>query len=133
MAAVLVLLFGISSFQLRLGQQKTRDAQRKADLELVGRSLDAFLSDHKILPPANSDGKIVACGDLGDKACDWDSGPLLDAQGVIYITKLPIDPFSKRGWKYTYSASENRLNYKLCTSLEYHADSSVQCNWYVAN
>lgn len=144
-AGVLVVLVSISYFQLRVGQEKTRDAQRRADLELIARSLDAYMSDHKILPPASSDSKIVACGDLGDKACNWDTGPVVDAQGVAYINKLPVDPFASRGWQYIYTVSENRLNYKIFTRLEYSRDPSyrtdltvtcgnnVQCNWYVAN
>ncbi len=131
-AAVLLVLGSVSFLQLRVGQEKTRDAQRHADLELVARSLDAYLGDHKILPPASSDGKIMACGNVGDKPCDWNGGPLVDSEGVVYINKLPIDPFSSKGWKYVYTVSENRLNYKIITQLEYCANH-VQCNWYVAN
>jgi len=132
-AVVLVCLVGVSFLQLRLGQQKTRDAQRHADLELVGRALDAYLSDHKILPAATADGRIIACGDIGDKPCDWNSGPMMDQEGVAYINKLPIDPFTSKGWQYVYTVTPNRLNYKVTTLLEYGCKNLVQCNWYVKN
>ena len=57
--AVLLVIVGISGLQLRVSQMKTRDAQRKADVELVGRALSVYLEDHKILPAADS-GRIVA-------------------------------------------------------------------------
>lgn len=143
--AVLLVLFGVSFLQLRIGQQKTRDAQRHADLELVGRALNAYLGDHKQLPRATSDGRIISCGGLGGKPCEWDTGPMFDSEGVSYINKLPIEPFSSKGWQYVYTVSADRQHYTLYTHLEYSRDPQyrsdltvtcgnlVQCNWYVKN
>jgi hypothetical protein len=55
--AILVVVFSVSFFQLRLGQAKTRDAQRKSDIELVGRALDDYLAQLEVLPEANDQGK----------------------------------------------------------------------------
>ena len=68
---------------------KTRDAQRRADVELVGRALQAYWADHKIFPPAQN-ARIVACGQDGAEVCEWDMGPILDSEGVVYLKKFPL-------------------------------------------
>ncbi len=134
---VLAVILTISGIQLKIGQMKTRDAQRKADVELVGRALAVYLEDHQVLPLAGA-GRIVACGYLGGEVCEWGGGPIIDGEGVTYLKKLAVDPFaSTRGWKYVYSVNQERTKYKLCVSLEYKADKQykkdIQCNWYVEN
>ena len=134
--AVLLVIVGISGLQLRVSQMKTRDAQRKADVELVGRALSVYLEDHKILPAAD-EGKIVGCGYLGGEVCEWGGGPMIDAEEVTYLKKLPVDPWADKGWKYVYSTNTERTRYKICISLEYKADkefkNDIQCNWYAKN
>lgn len=142
--SVILVLFGISYFQLKIGQMKARDAQRKADVELVGRALDQYLLDNKILPPSQN-GKIVACGNKGLDACAWGGGPIVDSQGVSYLKKIPQDPFAYQGRFYVYEADLIKNKYRISISLEYTSDISwkhdlttwcgngVQCNWYVQN
>lgn len=142
---ILLVLLGISGAQLLVSQMRTRDAQRKADVELVARALDNYLFDHLALPPASADGKIVACGDQGIEVCEWDSGPIKDEDDVEYIKKLPIDPFAHKGRSYIYEVDEKRQKYTLYVALEYSRDEqwrdnltkecgpSLQCNWYVKN
>ena len=133
---VMVVILGISGVQLRVSQMKTRDAQRKADVELVGRALSVYLEDHQALPVAD-DGRIVACGYMGGEVCEWGGGPIIDSEDVVYIRKLPVDPFSYKDWKYIYTVNQERTKYKLCISLEYKADKQykkdIQCNWYAEN
>ena len=129
--AVLVVLFGVSFYQLKLGEMKTRDAQRKADVELVGRALFAYWADHKIFPSAQN-ARIVACGRDGAEMCEWDTGPILDSEGVVYLKKIPIDPFAFKGWKYVYEAFQDGQKFKLSATLE-SCKNGVQCNWYVSN
>lgn len=143
-AAVVVIISGISGFQLRIGQMKTRDAQRKADAELVGRALEAIFSDHGILPiEATGSGQIVACGRQGLDACIWGEGKIVDEDNVVYLEKLPIDPLSDQGRKYIYRVNPERNHYQIFVALENQRDSArkkgltaecgtgIQCNWYV--
>lgn len=142
---VLVVLFGISFAQLKIGEMKTRDAQRKADVELVGRALDAYKKDFEVLPAATEDGKIVACGRDGMEICEWGGGPLIDAEEVVYLRKLPTEPAAYKEWKYVYTVSPDRKRYRIYIALEYKRDaaykkgltvacgSDVQCSWYVEN
>ena len=128
---VLVVLFGVSFYQLKLGEMKTRDAQRRADIELVGRALNQYYVDHMRYPTAE-DGKIVQCGNKGLEVCEWDEGPLLDDEGVVYLKKMPVDPFSYKGWKYVYEVAPDGKKFKVSAALE-NCRNGVQCNWYVQN
>jgi len=136
--SVFCFIFGISFFQLRIGQMKTRDAQRKADVELVSRALRAYVEDHKYLPPeATGSGKIKSCGRNGGFACEWGEGKVVDGQNVVYMEKLPIDPFAFKGWRYMYDgkriyvALENKKDKGIRSGLTTWCGNGVQCNWYV--
>lgn len=144
-SVVLGVLLCVSWFQLLISQMRTRDAQRKADVELVARALDNYLFDHLVLPASTADGKIVACGRQGQEVCEWDGGPIIDDDDVVYIKKLPIDPFAHKGRTYVYEVDETRQKYTLYVAVEYSRDDgrrdnltkvcgpSLQCNWYVKN
>ncbi len=128
---VLLVILVVSQIQLRVGQMKTRDAQRKADVELVGRALNKFYFDHQELPAAMN-GKIVSCGDILDLACEWGEGWIRDQKGNVYLNKLPKDPLADAGRKYIYEVDEKRQKYKIYVTLE-NCRGDVQCKWYVQN
>lgn len=133
--SVLFVVLGISVVQVRIGEMKTRDAQRKADVNLMARALANYFGDHGVYPAAD-DGKIVACGFEGGEVCEWGGGPVLDADGVIYLQKIPVEPFSNRGWNYAYESDGKsfkiytRLEYEKIDDLTIRCGSHVQCNWY---
>jgi hypothetical protein len=141
---VLAVILGISGFQLRIGQMKTRDAQRKADTELVGRAMDAYFSDHGFLPlEATGSGQLAACGRQGKEACLWGEGKIVDEDNVAYLEKLPIDPLSGQKRTYIYQVNPERSHYQILVALENRRDNAwkkgltaecgagIQCNWYV--
>lgn len=133
---VLAVIVMVSGVQLRTAEMKSRDVQRKSDVEVVGRALSAYLDDHKILPAADG-GRVAACGFARNEACEWGQDAIEDIDGVTYLKKLPGDPWSDKGWKYIYTTNEERTKYKICISLEYKADkefkNGIQCNWYAHN
>ncbi|MBI5358524.1 hypothetical protein HZB69_02750 [Candidatus Amesbacteria bacterium] len=114
---------------------KTRDAQRKADVELVGRALDAFFADYKIYPFGSTAGEIKSCGYMAVQACPWGEGPMIDIHNVTYLKKFPVDPQAYKNIKYIYTTNSERTKYKICITLEYTGDKDykkdIQCNWYV--
>src|SRR3989338_9491059 len=134
---VLLAIFGVSYFQLKTSQMKTRDSQRKSDVELVSRALNAYFEDYKILPEASAQGEIISCGFKATEICPWGGGPLIDAVNVIYLKVLPVDPQAYKGLKYIYSVNPERTKYKICITLKYRGDKSykkdIQCNWYAQN
>lgn len=143
--AVLVIILGISWRQLITGEMKTRDAQRRSDVELVSRALNKYYADHQIYPAADSDGRIISCGNRGLAACQWGYGKIVDIDQVVYLKDIPVDPQTWKGVKYVYTTNGTRTAYKIYVHLEYLGDpvvkkgltaecgNGVQCNWYVAN
>ena len=131
-SVVLLVIFGVSFFQLRIGQMKTRDAQRKSDVELVSRALNAYLKDYEILPLASADGKIISCGDHGSEICEWGQSDIVDFENIAYLKKIPQDPQSYKGKTYFYEVSEDRQKYKIYVTLEL-CKNTVECKWYAHN
>lgn len=141
---VILLIVAISYSQVKLGEMKTRDAQRKSDVEMVARGLRKYMADYHFLPrEATGSGKIVACGYMGTEVCEWGFGPVTDADGVAYINKLPEDPMSAKGYNYMYKPSADGSSFRLYIGLENRSDkayrsnltemcgNNVQCSWYV--
>lgn len=139
---LIIFIFGISFYQIRIGRMKSRDAQRKSDAELVARALERYWQDYKIYPAANQ-GNIVSCGRYGMEECEWGNDAVVDEDEVIYLKNLPRDPIAHDGWKYIYIPDEERQHFRIYVGLEYMADQdykrdltvgcgeTVQCSWYV--
>ena len=128
---VLLVILVISQIQLKVGQMKTRDAQRKADVELVGRALDKYYADHQVFPPAE-DGKILSCGGVVDLVCDWGKDLIRDLKGTVYLNKFPADPLADQGRSYVYEVDKTRQQYRIYVTLE-NCQGDVQCKWYIEN
>ena len=137
---VLGVILAISVVQLRVGEMKTRDLQRKSDADLVVRAIHKYYSDLKLIPEGNAQGEIVMCGGLHDLGCKWGEGELKDEEGVVYMKKLPQDAGASEGRRYVYRKEGSK--FRVYVGLEYGRDpgrragltvecgNGVQCNWY---
>lgn len=126
---VVFVIFVLFAFQLKTGEMKTRDARRKDDVEQVGRSLNAYASDHNGIYP--------------DAVWGTKKTNIEDNDGVVYMKSLPKDPTSGRD--YIYIVTSDKHSFKIYVALEYASDpgirkgltiecgNKVQCNWYVTN
>jgi hypothetical protein len=144
-AVVLLITIGISAYQLKTGEMKTRDAQRKADGRLIFEALTNYYLDYGQYPSANEAGQIIQCGYLGTQVCAWGEGPIVDVDNVAYLKKIPVDPLSGQGRTYIYQPQPDLKSARLFAALEYPQDpeikdqltkqcgTRVQCNWYVGN
>ncbi len=111
-------------------QIKTRDAQRKHDLEQVKRALELYYNDYDQYPADSGDGLIK----LADGTeLDWGS-EFTDSNGTVYMIKLPRDP---RGYSYYYETLNDNKSYYLYAYLENDQDrhltaeeghASTDCN-----
>lgn len=138
---VIGLVIGVSYFQLKLGEIKARDAQRKADVEMVARGLANYFEEHDIYPLAH-DGNIMSCGWMGSEECVWGEGKIIDEASVVYLERLPRDPFYPK-FKYVYEVNPTRQKFRISIALENRSDpgirknltsscgEQVQCLWYV--
>ena len=109
---------GISNYISSL--KKGRDAQRKADLAQLQRSLEAYANDNKgAYPVSDASGNILGCPTDTAGVCDWGSGSFRDTNGAIYMNKLIKDPTTSQNYFYV---SGGEGNYQIYSRLENSKD-----------
>ncbi len=103
--SIIGLLLGLSIFGLQGARQSSRDAKRKADLEMIRSGLEIFKADcdkyyvgSSLPSPLIGDGSSVGCSLTN-----------------TYISSVPVDPVSATN-KYAYSSAG--VTYTLCAALE---------------
>ena len=140
LAFILIILFSVTLFNIRIAERRSRDAQRRADLGAIYEALEKFHSDFGFFPSSDN-GKIKACRgenyqevldelaeleqfDLnlyisGLRGCEWGRDALSDPTGETdtpYLVTIPIDPKSANGITYLYLANSSR--FQIYTYLE---------------
>lgn len=103
--SIIGILVAVSIFGLAGARESSRDARRKADLELIRSGLELYKADCNAYPAALVfDSSLVGSGT-----------PTSCAVTNTYINTVPLDPIpTSRGYKYAQTAS----GYELCASLE---------------
>ncbi len=91
-------------------QIKSRDAQRKSDLDAVSKALMMYYNDNGVFPENFL---------FGDDEIGFVSG------SVIYMRKTPLDPKNKDEYQYMYKAYGGNTKFNLFANLENKRDS--QC------
>lgn len=133
--SIIGILIGLSIFGLEGARRSSRDAKRKADLELIRSGLEIYRSDCGIYPapPLPWGGSLVGNDSL--TSCSSNNS---------YISSVPKDPLDPVS---TYSyANPNSTSYFLCASLEQApspaanpddlsqcASCTTACNYVVKN
>lgn len=130
--SVIGVLLAVSIFGLSGARESSRDARRKADLELVRSGLEIYKADCGAYPSTVTFGSnLVGSGT-----------PSTCAASNVYITGVPTDPIAvSRTYRYATTAS----GYSLCAALEQGTGSvscggtncgvggTVNCNYQVTN
>lgn len=106
--AILGLLSTVGLQSFRINRSKTRDAQRKSDLEQVQRALEMYHSDHNDYPAATN-GRISGIS-WGGEFKDLDV-----TNGAVYMKELPQDP---SGISYCYQYIASPISYRVYAKLE---------------
>ena len=108
--------------------RKSRDLERKANLNQISKSLEMFYADRGRYPAKGLNGTISACDDY---AAPNDCTPnakwsvMNGAQEILYMALLPTDP---RSGRYYYDTDANGTYYQLYANLENQDDSDVHAN-----
>lgn len=107
--SIIGILIALSIFGLEGARRSSRDARRKADLELIRSGLEIYKSDCNLYP-------------LSSTFTLTPGNPLLGSGNTsscsssnTYISQIPGDPVTTQRYSYT-SADGN--SYILCASLE---------------
>jgi len=130
--SIIGVIIGLSFFGLQSARQSSRDAKRKADLELIRTGIEVYKADCDVYPPT---AEIVADGTLtGDNSTSSCSNL------NTYLSKIPADPIVASN-KYAYTL--NGVTYTLCAALEQPPVPAVDvtgcgscistCNYKVTN
>lgn len=120
--SIIGILIALSIFGLQGARESSRDARRKADLELIRSGLEIYKSDCDAYPMTL--GTALVGDDPGNEGCD----------GNTYIASVPGDPL---GSAYYY-ASDGTI-YRVCAALEQSPTTPdsctgcTNCNYKVVN
>ena len=112
--SIIGILIGLSIFGLQGARESSRDARRKADLEVVRSGLEIYRSDCNSYPDSITFGGSLVGNDPGNDGCD----------GNTYISQVPADPIDPSR---TYFYSSDGVTYELCSALEQDPVSSATC------
>jgi hypothetical protein len=100
----------ISLFGLQGAKESSRDARRKADLEMIRSGLEIYKSDCNLYPEASEVVKFTALEGTA-------AAPSSCLTSNIYISSVPSDPLDPAR-VYTYTPNGDRSAYTLCATLE---------------
>ena len=113
--SIIGILVSLSIFGLQGARESSRDARRKADLELIRSGLELYKSDCNLYPTGNA----IASPLVGDDS----TASCLSTN--TYIASVPTDP-NDPNRIYVYN-SNNGTIYELCASLEDGPAGTVAC------
>ena len=119
--AIIAILAGLGLGSYMSAQMKSRDARRKADLDVVAKALEVYLND-KGQYPEDGAGAIKGCQTTVDGpivTCEWGVG-WHDGHNTFYLNRLPTDPSNS-----TYYYESDGTKYVLYAHLENTKDSAV--------
>lgn len=100
-------------------QLRSRDNRRKSDIKNISIALEAYYNDKGQYPNEGPDGEI--CDD--ENNCEWDV-VFDDANGTVYMVKIPGDPKSNQ--RYVYDVGGGNRSYQLYARLENTEDTAVR-------
>jgi len=59
---ILLVIASLTAFNLQVSLRRSRDSQRKADINAISDALGKYQADFGFFPPSTEDGKILASG-----------------------------------------------------------------------
>lgn len=127
--AIVAILSGVGFSAYTASLQRSRDAERKAELNQIQRALEVYLMDHGLYPEATVDHKIDGCYDvdtaINGVECDWGQEFvfIVGAAQKDYMSILPIDPLTAQ--TYQYYVSDDLKKYQLFAALENPRDPAI--------
>jgi general secretion pathway protein G len=121
---IIGVLAGLIVPNYMLARQRTRDAQRKSDLEQIQKALELYKMDQgPVAYPASS--SFILDSEDGDSVC----GQALSSGEETYMKEIPCDPQNNDTHIYTYQRdADDALKYTLTACLENKSDPDGKIN-----
>lgn len=122
---IIGVLAGLIVPNYMLARQRTRDAQRKSDLEQIQKALELYKMDQD--PPAYPASLVLNGDDDHCGKCLSTSGPAdndsCPGDEEVYMKEIPCDPQNNNPYIYTYQRNAgDTLKYTLTACLENKSD-----------
>lgn len=114
--SIMAVLMTLSLISIQGVRKSSRDAKRKADLQMISAGLELYKADCGTYPPEAS--VVVGSSLTGD-------GSPASCDGT-YVETIPDDPIS--GYNYDYELGTGSLTYTLCAALETTTTLDARCN-----
>lgn len=116
-----MVVFGILSFitykQFALAQAKSRDLQRRSDLDEFSKIIKLYFADYGKLP----DSKLINSV--------W--GKSFTDNGYIYTTSVPKEKYGKK--EYCYEIENDGVSFKMFAEFENKNDPDCKENKFLCN
>ena len=133
--SIIAIISTVLLANFNAARERSRDAQRKADLRNISTGLRIYYNDYGVYPAngtGGNSGKIMGCGTGGTSVCEWGSSWAPDNKTIM--STLPKDPLSSQSYAYVQVDFDN---YTLTACLENASDedgvaeSGIDCagNW----
>lgn len=116
--SIIGVLIALSIFGLEGARKSSRDAKRKADLELIRSGLEIYKSDCNLYPLSSSF-QLTPGNDLNGTG-----SPASCSSSNVYISNIPGDPVTTQNFSYT---SADGSSYTLCAYLESGGPTATGC------
>jgi type II secretion system protein G len=102
---------------------KSRDTERKSDLNQIAKAVEIFNNDIGRYPNVSSGVMICPQASGSDAACGTQIYAFLGVEESLYLDKVPTDPVPTR--KYVYVPSSDLNSFSLFAALENDQDNDV--------
>src|SRR3989344_7289556 len=87
----LVLISALIIFNLSISQRRSRDFQRKEDVNNITKVVEMFREKYGVLPVSDADGKIVGCNPVSDGAGGYKFSPCPWGDEILPGVRVPVD------------------------------------------
>ncbi len=123
--SIIGLLAALIMVNFNAARERTRDVQRKSDLDQVKKALRMYYNDNTLYPETGSGNKIKACGNPPTTTFEW--GSAFACGGMTYMKLLPQDPNFKQAGDptYKYTQADSGQNFCLWATLENKSDGDI--------
>ncbi|KUK79319.1 MAG: Type II secretion system protein G [Microgenomates bacterium 39_7] len=105
--AILAILMIIFLFFMQRHLMRSRDVQRKADLDKIRFAFEEYYNDYRCYP---SPGVMLECG---------------SSVFQPYLKEIPCDPLSKKPYVVQFIGGDNCAGYRVLASLEIKDDADI--------
>lgn len=119
--SIIGVLAALVLVNFNAARERTRDVQRKSDLDQTKKALRMYYNDNNLYPETGASSTIKACGNPVTTVFDW--GEEFVCSGMTYIKILPEDP--AEGQTYSYQQEANGQDFRLYATLENKSDGDI--------